>query len=319
MRTLFEALVLVVLVVNPVFCRPGVPRFIPDRRGAGLAGRHLRRDEAARLFHQRALLVRHWCWRFGIVVDDAIVVVENVERNIELGLSPRDATRRAMEEVSGPIIAIALVLCAVFIPDRLHPGLDRPILSPVRAHDRDFQRSFRRSIRSTLSPALAAVLLRGHDVPKDLPTRFLDRSLGWLFRPFNRFFDAAANGYVGLVRKLLRRSGFALVAYAGLLGLTYFGFAKVPTGFVPHARQAVPGRVRAAAGCRLTRSLGRRDPSHVEARAGDRRCGTRDRISRPLDRGPEQHAQRRHRVRRTEVVRMSASPRTCTVRRSPPL
>src|SRR6478609_1644904 len=162
----------------------------------------------------------------------AIVVVENVERNIELGLSPRDATRKAMDEVSGPIIAIALVLCAVFVPIGFIPGLSG-----------QFYRQFALTIAIstvisafnslTLSPALAAVLLRGHDVPKDLPTRFLDRTFGWFFRPFNRFFDAAANGYVGVVRRLLRRSGVALVAYGGLLALTYFGFAKVPSGFVP--------------------------------------------------------------------------------------
>src|ERR1700712_2370095 len=133
----------------------------------------------------------------GIVVDDAIVVVENVERNIALGLPPIDAARKAMDEVSGPIIAIALVLCAVFIPIGFIPGLSG-----------QFYRQFALTIAIstvisafnslTLSPALSAVLLRAHDVPKDLPTRFLDRSLGWLFRPFNRLFEAASRGYVGV-------------------------------------------------------------------------------------------------------------------------
>ncbi|MEI9936105.1 MAG: efflux RND transporter permease subunit [Pseudomonadota bacterium] len=229
-RTLFEALALVVLVVI-LFLQTWRASIIPIVAvPVSLVGTFAVMKLLG--FSINALSLFGLVLAIGIVVDDAIVVVENVERNIELGLSPRDATRRAMEEVSGPIIAIALVLCAVFVPIGFIPGLTG-----------QFYRQFALTIAIstvisafnslTLSPALAAVLLRAHDAPKDLPTRFLDRGLGWLFRPFNRFFDAAANGYVGLVRKLLRRSGVALVAYAGLLALTYFGFAKVPTGFVP--------------------------------------------------------------------------------------
>ena len=229
-RTLFEALALVVLVVI-LFLQTWRASIIPIVAvPVSLVGTFAVMKLLG--FSINALSLFGLVLAIGIVVDDAIVVVENVERNIELGLSPRDATRRAMEEVSGPIIAIALVLCAVFIPIGFIPGLTG-----------QFYRQFALTIAIstvisafnslTLSPALAAVLLRGHDVPKDLPTRFLDRSFGWLFRPLNRFFDAAANGYVGIVRKLLRRSGVALVAYGGLLALTYFGFAKVPTGFVP--------------------------------------------------------------------------------------
>ncbi|OYY60140.1 MAG: multidrug efflux RND transporter permease subunit, partial [Rhizobiales bacterium 35-66-30] len=117
----------------------------------------------------------------GIVVDDAIVVVENVERNIEQGLAPREATYRAMKEVSGPIIAIALVLIAVFVPLAFITGLSG-----------QFYKQFALTIAIstvisavnslTLSPALAALLLRGHDAPKDRLTRIMDRSLGWLFR-----------------------------------------------------------------------------------------------------------------------------------------
>jgi len=229
-RTLFEALALVVLVVI-LFLQTWRASIIPIVAvPVSLVGTFAVMKLLG--FSINALSLFGLVLAIGIVVDDAIVVVENVERNIELGLSPRDATRRAMEEVSGPIIAIALVLCAVFIPIGFIPGLSG-----------QFYRQFALTIAIstvisafnslTLSPALAAVLLKGHHAPKDLPTRFLDRTLGWLFRPFNRFFDAAANGYVGLVRKLLRRSGVALVAYGGLLALTYFGFAKVPTGFVP--------------------------------------------------------------------------------------
>src|SRR5690606_22872109 len=123
----------------------------------------------------------------GIVVDDAIVVVENVERNIELGHSPKEATYIAMKEVSGPIIAIALTLCAVFIPIAFISGLTG-----------QFYKQFALTIAIstvisslnslTLSPALAAILLRPHDAPKDRLTRFIDRSLGWFFVRFNRFF-----------------------------------------------------------------------------------------------------------------------------------
>jgi len=229
-RTLFEALALVVLVVI-LFLQTWRASIIPIVAvPVSLVGTFAVMKLLG--FSINALSLFGLVLAIGIVVDDAIVVVENVERNIELGLSPRDATRKAMDEVSGPIIAIALVLCAVFVPIGFIPGLSG-----------QFYRQFALTIAIstvisafnslTLSPALAAVLLRGHDVPKDLPTRFLDKAFGWLFRPFNRFFDAAANGYVGVVRRLLRRSGVALVAYGGLLALTYFGFAKVPSGFVP--------------------------------------------------------------------------------------
>ena len=229
-RTLFEALALVVLVVI-LFLQTWRASIIPIVAvPVSLVGTFAVMKLLG--FSINALSLFGLVLAIGIVVDDAIVVVENVERNIELGLSPRDATRKAMDEVSGPIIAIALVLCAVFVPIGFIPGLSG-----------QFYRQFALTIAIstvisafnslTLSPALAAVLLRGHDVPKDLPTRFLDKAFGWLFRPFNRFFEAAANGYVRVVRRLLRRSGVALVAYGGLLALTYFGFAKVPSGFVP--------------------------------------------------------------------------------------
>jgi multidrug efflux pump len=168
----------------------------------------------------------------GIVVDDAIVVVENVERNIEAGLSPRDASYKAMEEVSGPIIAIALVLCAVFVPVAFLSGLTG-----------EFYRQFALTIAFstvisavnslTLSPALSAILLKSREAPPDRLTRLLDRSLGWLFRPFNRVFTRGSQRYGAAVASILRRSGIALVVYAGLVALTVFGFNKVPHGFVP--------------------------------------------------------------------------------------
>ncbi|MDO8708465.1 efflux RND transporter permease subunit, partial [Pseudomonas sp.] len=169
----------------------------------------------------------------GIVVDDAIVVVENVERHIELGETPVEATKKAMREVTGPIIATALVLCAVFIPAAFISGLTG-----------QFYKQFALTIAIstvisafnslTLSPALAAVLLKSHHAPKDRFTKVLDKLLGgWLFRPFNRFFERASHGYVGTVARVIRSSGIALLLYAGLMVLTFFGFAHTPTGFVP--------------------------------------------------------------------------------------
>ena len=168
----------------------------------------------------------------GIVVDDAIVVVENVERNIEAGLSPRDATYRAMREVSGPIIAIALVLVAVFVPLAFISGLTG-----------QFYRQFALTIAFstvisainslTLSPALAALLLKGHDAPKDWLTRLMDRLLGRFFKGFNRVFKRGSEAYGGGVRGVIRRKAPALLLYAGLILVTLGLFKLVPGGFVP--------------------------------------------------------------------------------------
>ena len=168
----------------------------------------------------------------GIVVDDAIVVVENVERNIEDGLSPVQATYRAMSEVSGPIIAIALVLVAVFVPLAFISGLTG-----------QFYRQFALTIAIstvisavnslTLSPALAALLLRGHDAPKDLPTRVLDRLLGWLFRGFNRLFGAGSGAYGRGVSRVVGRKSVMMGLYLALVGVAWMLFQAVPGGFVP--------------------------------------------------------------------------------------
>jgi len=168
----------------------------------------------------------------GIVVDDAIVVVENVERNIALGLSPVEATKRAMSEVTGPIIATALVLCAVFIPTAFISGLTG-----------QFYKQFAITIAIstvisafnslTLSPALSALLLKSHDAPKDSLSRGMDKLFGWVFRPFNRVFGWSADKYSAGVGAVLRKSAIALVLYAGLVFLTGWSFNKVPTGFVP--------------------------------------------------------------------------------------
>lgn len=168
----------------------------------------------------------------GIVVDDAIVVVENVERNIEAGLTPREATYRAMREVSGPIIAIALVLVAVFVPLAFISGLTG-----------QFYRQFAVTIAIstvisainslTLSPALAALLLRSHDAPKDALTRGMDKAFGWLFRGFNKLFSRGSEAYSGGVKSVISRKTLMLVIYLALIGVTFGLFKAVPSGFVP--------------------------------------------------------------------------------------
>ncbi len=168
----------------------------------------------------------------GIVVDDAIVVVENVERNIEAGLSPRDASHQAMREVSRPIVAIALVLCAVFVPVAFVSGLTG-----------QFYRQFALTIAFstiisavnslTLSPALSAILLRPHGTPPDRLTRVIDFLFGWLFRLFNRLFRRGSDSYGGVVGRVIRRRGLVLAVYAALVGVTAFSFTRLPSGFVP--------------------------------------------------------------------------------------
>lgn len=169
----------------------------------------------------------------GIVVDDAIVVVENVERNIGLGLSPIEATQRAMQQVTGPIIATALVLCSVFVPTAFISGLTGQFYQQF-ALTIAISTAISALNSLTLSPALAAMLLRGHHEPKDRFSIFLDKLFGgWAFRPFNRFFQRTSEGYVGAVARILRSSSIAFLLYAGLIGLTYLGFTQTPTGFIP--------------------------------------------------------------------------------------
>ncbi|HIV72034.1 MAG TPA: efflux RND transporter permease subunit [Candidatus Aquabacterium excrementipullorum] len=168
----------------------------------------------------------------GIVVDDAIVVVENVERNIANGLNPRAATIQAMKEVSGPIIAIALVLCAVFVPIAYVAGLTG-----------QFYKQFALTIAIstvisainslTLSPALAAVLLKPHDAPKDRLARGMDWLLGGFFKRFNRVFDRASHRYQGGVQGTLNHKVATMGVYLVLCVAAFFVFKAVPSGFVP--------------------------------------------------------------------------------------
>ncbi|MDX5445915.1 MAG: efflux RND transporter permease subunit [Zoogloeaceae bacterium] len=168
----------------------------------------------------------------GIVVDDAIVVVENVERNIEAGLTPREATYRAMREVSGPIIAISLTLVAVFVPLAFMTGLTG-----------QFYKQFAMTIAIstvisafnslTLSPALSALLLRSHDAPPDALTRGMNRVFGGFFARFNRFFGRASESYGRGVTSVIAHKGRSMGVYVLLLAATA-GLAYVlPGGFVP--------------------------------------------------------------------------------------
>ncbi len=172
----------------------------------------------------------------GIVVDDAIVVVENVERNLALGMTPAEAAHRTMDEVGGALIAIALTLCAVFVPAAFLSGISG-----------EFFRQFAVTISAstiiscvvslTLSPALCAVLLRahttGHQVRPGIATRLMQRGFGL----FNAGFDRLSKGYARLTTRLVQALGLVLLVYAGLIGLTAFQFSRAPLGFIPEQDQ----------------------------------------------------------------------------------
>ncbi len=168
----------------------------------------------------------------GIVVDDAIVVVENVERHIEEGMAPIDAAHQAMREVSGPIVAISLVLAAVFVPIAFIDGVTG-----------QFYRQFAVTIAVsvlisafnslTLSPALAAVLLQPHGAKKDRLARFIDRIFGGFFAGFNRIFKKQSNRYSGRIGSTIARTPRLLFMYALLVAAAVFGFTRVPAGFIP--------------------------------------------------------------------------------------
>jgi multidrug efflux pump len=229
-RTLFEAIALVVLVVI-LFLQTWRASVIPLLAvPVSIVGTFSILYLLG--FSINALTLFGLVLAIGIVVDDAIVVVENVERNIEAGLSPRDATYRAMREVSGPIIAIALVLIAVFVPLAFISGLTG-----------QFYRQFAVTIAIstvisainslTLSPALSALLLKGHGAPKDWLTRAMDRTFGWLFNGFNRVFGRGARAYTGGVTRALGRKALMMGVYAALALATFGLFKAVPSGFVP--------------------------------------------------------------------------------------
>ncbi len=169
----------------------------------------------------------------GIVVDDAIVVVEAVEHHIEQGMAPKQAAIKAMEEVSGPVIAVALVLSAVFVPCAFISGITG-----------QFFRQFALTIAVstvisalnslTFSPALAAIFLKGKDDRRDPIGRVIHLLFGWFFWLFNFAFRRFTDGYTRVVGMMLCAcSVVVLVLYVGLLGLTYWGFQQLPTGYIP--------------------------------------------------------------------------------------
>ncbi|MCK9394435.1 MAG: multidrug efflux RND transporter permease subunit [Methylobacter sp.] len=233
-KTLFEAMLLVVLVVV-IFLQNWRATVIPLLAvPVSLIGAFA--VMAALGLSLNTLSLFGLVLAIGIVVDDAIVVVENVERHIALGLSARDATRKAMGEVVGPIIATALVLVAVFVPTAFITGVSGA-----------FYKQFALTIAVstvisafnslTLSPALCALLLDRAHGDKDWFTRLFDRLFGRFFAGFNRFFDSFSEGYARLVGRLIRMTAVVLVVYAGLNGLNLLAFEKVPTGFIPQQDQ----------------------------------------------------------------------------------
>jgi multidrug efflux pump len=172
----------------------------------------------------------------GIVVDDAIVVVENVERWLEQGLPAREAARRAMDEVTGPVVAVALVLCAVFLPCAFITGITGEFFRQF-AVTISVSTVFSALNSLTLSPALAAILLKPHGTRPDLLTRLLNATLGWFFRLFNASFRVGTEVYGRFVGMTLRIAVVALVVYAGLLGFTGWLFGRYPVGFIPQQDQ----------------------------------------------------------------------------------
>jgi multidrug efflux pump len=229
-KTLFEAIGLVVIVVI-VFLQTWRAAIIPlIAVPVSLIGTFA--VMSAMGFSLNNLSLFGLVLAIGIVVDDAIVVVENVERNLESGLTSVEATHKAMNEVTGPVVATALVLSAVFIPTAFISGITG-----------QFYRQFALTIAVstiisafnslTLSPALCAILLQKHDAKPDLLQRVFDFLVGWFFAVFNWCFDFARNIYVRIVGVFIGVAPVLLLVYGGLLALAWYGFQLVPNGFIP--------------------------------------------------------------------------------------
>ncbi len=228
-KTLFEAVGLVVVVVI-VFLQSWRTALIPIVAiPVSLIGTFA--AMAAFGFSLNTLTLFGLVLAIGIVVDDAIVVVENVERNIAAGLSPRESAHKTMDEVGSALLAIALVLVAVFVPTAFVPGITG-----------QFYKQFALTIAVstviscfvslTLSPALAAILLKPHEI-HERPRNPVSRFFGWLAGGFNRGFDRTSNGYAASVGVLVRRKLLVLPVYAGLLAGTVWVGMHVPSGFIP--------------------------------------------------------------------------------------
>src|SRR5919106_608056 len=172
----------------------------------------------------------------GIVVDDAIVVVENVERNLRAGLSPREAAHRTIDEVSGAIIATSLVLAAVFVPAAFIPGISGQFFLQF-AVTIAVSTAISTWVSLSLSPALCALLLKPHEAHAQRRTPLLLKPVSWFFAGFNWLFEKFSLGYGGITKRLVRIPVIVLVIYAGLIGLTGWQFARAPTGFIPEQDQ----------------------------------------------------------------------------------
>src|SRR5271170_1100604 len=172
----------------------------------------------------------------GIVVDDAIVVVENVERNLRNGMSPAQAAHRTMDEVGGALISIALTLCAVFVPSAFLSGISGLFF-------RQFAVTISAStviscfVSLTLSPALCAVLFKAHHADEHAQAGLARRVLYAAFDRFNRGFDRLSFGYGNVTRRLVRGAAIVLVVYAGLIGVAGIEFSRTLTGFIPEQDQ----------------------------------------------------------------------------------
>jgi HAE1 family hydrophobic/amphiphilic exporter-1 len=227
-KTLFEALILVVLVVM-VFLQTWRAAVIPIIAiPVSLVGTFA--VMAAAGFSLNNLSLFGLVLAIGIVVDDAIVVVENVERHLRLGETPRQAAHATMDEVGGALIAIALVLIAVFVPTAFISGISG-----------QFYKQFALTIATatlislvvslTLSPALAALIMRphaAHRTPKPWQRPFVAFGEG-----FNRQFDRLSDRYSKITRRIVRMVAMMLIVYAGLLVLTGYSLVATPTGFIP--------------------------------------------------------------------------------------
>jgi HAE1 family hydrophobic/amphiphilic exporter-1 len=231
-KTIFEAVALVVLVVV-LFLQTWRAAIIPIVAiPVSLVGTFA--IMAALGFSLNTLSLLGLVLAIGIVVDDAIVVVENVERNLREGLSPKEAAHRTMDEVGTALVAISLVLCAVFIPAAFVTGIQG-----------QFYRQFAVTIAAstlisavvslTLSPALCGILLKPHEAHGGGSR--LAAPLRAFFGAFNRGFDRLSGGYGGLTRRLIRIPLVVFLAYGGLVGLAVFEFGRAPTGFIPEQDQ----------------------------------------------------------------------------------
>lgn len=232
--TLFEAVILVVVVIM-IFLQTWRAAIIPILAiPVALVGTFA--IQLALGYSLNSLSLFALVLAVGIVVDDAIVVVEAVERNIRNGLTPREAAYRTMDEVSGALIAIGLVLLAVFVPTAFMPGIPGM-----------FFRQFAVTISAasvislivslTLSPALAAILLKPHvDHPLDSGPRWL-RPIRWAGHKFNSGFDWLSDKYGAMTARLVRASLIVLVIYAGLIAMTGWRLTATPTGFIPQQDQ----------------------------------------------------------------------------------